>query len=68
MADAPPTSFRLPVDVLAALRLRGEETGESVSDMIRQGVLMLLGICPTCGQKAPDTGQERSDEKGPRNG
>ena len=54
MADTPPTSFRLPVAVLAALRLRGEETGESISDMLRQGALMVLGICPTCGQKAPD--------------
>ena len=53
MADAAPTSFRLPADVLAALRLRGEETGESLSDMLRQGALMILGICPTCGQKTP---------------
>jgi hypothetical protein len=53
MANSPPTSFRLPADVLAALRERGEETGESVSDMLRQGALMVLGICPTCGQKAP---------------
>ena len=53
MADAPLTSFRLPADVLAALRQRGKETGESVSDMLRAGALMVLGICPTCGQKAP---------------
>ena len=53
MADAPMASFRLPVDVMAALRQRGEETGESVSDMLRQGALMVLGICPTCGQPAP---------------
>lgn len=50
---AEPTSFRLPADVLAALRTRAENTGESVSDQLRQGALMLLGICPTCGQKAP---------------
>jgi hypothetical protein len=53
MTEAQPTSFRLPVDVLAALRQRGEETGESISDMLRQGALMILGICPTCGQKTP---------------
>ena len=53
MADSSPASFRLPVDVLAALRRRDEETGESISDMLRQGALMVLGICPTCGQKAP---------------
>ena len=53
MADTQPTSFRLPVDVMAALRLRGDQTGETVSDMLRQGALMLLGVCPTCGQKVP---------------
>ena len=63
MADAPPTSFRLPADVLAALRRRGEETGESVSDMLRAGALMVLGICPTCGQKTPAPEEQSAQEE-----
>ena len=54
MADpTTPVSVRLPADPIQALRQRAEVNGESVSDVLRQGALMLLGICPTCGQKAP---------------
>ena len=53
MAESEMASARLPGELVAALRKRAEETGESLSDQIRAGALMLLGICPTCGQKAP---------------
>lgn len=53
MAETEMASVRMPADLVAALRRRGEETGESMSDMLRAGCLMLLGVCPTCGQKAP---------------
>jgi hypothetical protein len=46
-------SFRLPTDLMAALKAHAAETGESFSDALRRGALMVLGICPTCGQKAP---------------
>ena len=42
----PPKSWR-------RLKKRAEENGESLSDLLRRGALMVLGICPTCGQKAP---------------
>lgn len=44
------TSARLPADVVAALRKRAGENGETVSDLLRRGALMVLGICPTCGR------------------
>ena len=53
MADTEMASFRLPADLVMALRKRAEENGESMSDALRRGALMVLGICPTCGQKAP---------------
>jgi hypothetical protein len=53
MADSEMTSFRLPADLVAALRQRAAENGESLSDLLRRGALMVLGICPTCGQSAP---------------
>ncbi len=46
-------SFRLPGDVVAALRTRAEVTGETFSDVLRRAALQLLGICPTCGQAIP---------------
>ena len=53
MADnAVPTSFRLPADMVEALRKKGNETGESMSDLLRRGALMVLGTCPTCGRPA----------------
>lgn len=52
MSDAP-TSFRLPADIVTALRERAERNGESVSDLLRRAALMVLGICPTCGQPTP---------------
>jgi hypothetical protein len=45
-------SFRLPGDVVAALRKLGNQTGESMSDLLRRGALVVLGICPTCGREA----------------
>jgi hypothetical protein len=50
MADTEMTSFRLPGDVVAALRKMADEGGETVSDLLRRGALMILGTCPTCGQ------------------
>ena len=44
------TSFRLPGDLLAALRQRADENGEPLSDVLRRAVLLVLGKCPTCGQ------------------
>lgn len=64
MAESEMASVRMPADLVAALRKRGEETGESMSDMLRAGSLMLLGICPTCGQKAPEV-RDGSDEEVP---
>ena len=61
--DGTPVSVRLPADLMAALRKRAEENGETISDALRNGALMLLGICPTCGQKAPaanDPGKDPS--------
>ena len=47
-------SFRLPGDLVAALRSLAEENGESMSDVLRRAALMVLGICPTCGRKTED--------------
>ena len=58
MADTEMASARLPAEIVAALRKRAEESGESLSDLLRRGALMVLGICPTCGQKAPDPGED----------
>lgn len=52
-SDSTPISARLPADLLAALRAHAEENDETVSDLVRRGALMVLGVCPTCGQKAP---------------
>jgi hypothetical protein len=56
--DSNPVSARLPADLLQALRERAEKDGMTVSDALRIGALMLLGVCPTCGQKAPAAGSE----------
>jgi hypothetical protein len=53
VADTEMASARLPADLVAALKQRAAENGESLSDALRRGALMVLGICPTCGQKAP---------------
>jgi hypothetical protein len=59
MPDTEMTSFRLTADLVAALKQRAAENGEPLSDILRRGALMVLGICPTCGQKAPgETGTE----------
>ena len=54
MPESEMTSVRLPGDLAAALKQRAAENGESLSDVMRRGALMVLGICPTCGQKAPE--------------
>ena len=71
MATTEIASARLPPDLVSALRGRAEANGESVSDLLRRGALMVLGICPTCGQKAPDSigicptcGQKAPDSRG----
>lgn len=51
MAETSAASFRLPADLLEALRKHAEERGESFSDVLRRAALMVLGVCPTCGQQ-----------------
>jgi hypothetical protein len=58
VADTEMTSFRLPSEIVQALRKRAEENGESLSDALRRGALMVLGICPTCGQETPAPDQK----------
>lgn len=53
MADTEMASARLPGDIVTALRKMADESGETMSDLLRRGALMVLGICPTCGQPAP---------------
>ena len=71
------TSARLPADILAALRKLADENDETLSDLLRRGALMVLGICPTCGQRAPqktdapaagETGDEAATAAGTENG
>lgn len=52
--DTEMASARLPGDIVAALRKMAEENGETLSDLMRRGALMVLGICPTCGRKTGD--------------
>ena len=54
MADTEMASFRLPADLVKALKDHAAAGGESLSDVLRRASLMMLGTCPTCGQKAPD--------------
>jgi hypothetical protein len=63
VAETEMASARLPGEIVAALKKRAEENGESLSDMLRRGALMVLGICPTCGQKAPEAGKDAAREK-----
>jgi hypothetical protein len=65
-SDNTPISARLPADLLAALRAHAEENDETVSDALRRGALLVLGICPTCGQKASGTGNESDHGKDDR--
>lgn len=57
MAEKEMLSFRLPTDLLTALKERAEADGETLSDTIRRAALVLLGVCPTCG--APTLGIDR---------
>lgn len=54
MPESEMASARLPADLVAALKQRAAQNGESLSDLLRRGALMVLGVCPTCGQKAPE--------------
>lgn len=58
MPETEMASARLPGDMVAALKQKAAENGESLSDLLRRGALMVLGICPTCGQKAPQQQEE----------
>ena len=53
MSDGTPVSVRLSAELVTALRVRAAASGTTLSDALRDGALMLLGVCPTCGQKAP---------------
>jgi hypothetical protein len=55
VSDDKVASIRLPGDLAAALKRHAEENGETLSDAMRRGALMVLGICPTCGRPAGDT-------------
>jgi hypothetical protein len=52
--DTTMTSFRLPSDVVEALRRHAEERGETLTETMRRAALTLLGTCPTCGQTIPE--------------
>jgi hypothetical protein len=54
MAETEMASFRLPGDIVAALRKLAEDRGETLSDVLRQAALAKLGICPTCGRTIAD--------------
>lgn len=61
MAETEMVSARLPAELVAALRKRAEGRGESLTDAVREGALMVLGLCPTCGQRTsrnPYTAQD----------
>ncbi len=47
-------SVRMPPELGAALRAHAEETGESMSDVIRRAALLALGRCPTCERDWPE--------------
>lgn len=49
--DREMASFRLDAEIVAALRKVAEERGESLSDVLRRGALLVLGYCPTCQRK-----------------
>jgi Arc/MetJ-type ribon-helix-helix transcriptional regulator len=44
------TTFRLPSELAEALRVHAERKEQSVSDVLRDAVLAVIGRCPTCGQ------------------
>ena len=62
-SDGTPVSVRLPAELLAALREHADKNSVTVSDALRDGALMLLGFCPTCGHKTP--GPAAASEPGP---
>lgn len=51
-------SARLPPELGAALRAHADAAGESVSDALRRGVLLVLGKCPTCERAWPEAREE----------
>ena len=62
MAESEMTSFRLTADLVAALKQRAAADGQTVSEVLRRGALMLLGVCPTCGQDVPGAGKSAATE------
>lgn len=63
-----PVSVRLPADLVAALRQKASDDGSTLSDVLRQGALGMLGICPTCEQPVPSrapAGSEPAPEDPP---
>ena len=45
------TSFRMEPELVAALRALATERGETLSEVMRKGALLVLGYCPTCHRK-----------------
>ncbi len=46
------TSIELPPDLHAQIEQEAKETGVSRSQLIRHAIASMLGVCPTCGQRA----------------
>lgn len=44
-------SVRVKPELLTALRLLADERGESLSETLRRGALLVLGHCPTCHRR-----------------
>ena len=61
VSDSNMVSVRMPAELMAALRERAEANGMTISDALRDGALMLLGVCPTCGQIAPHAQHQVSE-------
>ena len=68
VSDDKVASIRLPAELAAALKRHAEENGETLSDAMRRGALMVLGICPTCGQPASAPERAEAGESGSRRG
>ena len=51
MASKPAVSLRMDPDMVTAVQALADQSGETFSDIMRRGALMVLGKCPTCGHK-----------------